>query len=145
MKDYLTGLLLSTLAVFAPIKAMVLTTLLLIAVDLITGLLAAKKRKEKLSSAGIRRTFTKFTIYMTGILVGFLAETYMLDGFIAISKIAAGLISIVEMKSILENLDTMNGSPLFKALINKLGSVNDVPKQLIKEDPVIKEEAGKEP
>lgn len=125
MKDYLTGLLVSTLAIFAPIKAIIITTLLMIVVDLITGILAARKRGEPISSAGIRRTFTKFTIYMTGILVGFLAETYMLDGFIAISKIAAGLISVIEMKSIFENLDKINGISIFKTLIDKLGSIND--------------------
>jgi hypothetical protein len=33
--------------------------------------------------------------------------------------------SVVELTSILENLNTINGSPVFKKLIEKLGSVND--------------------
>jgi hypothetical protein len=58
-------------------------------------------------------------------MLGFLAETYMLDGFLPISKICSGIIAVVEMASLLENLNTINGAPIFKDLINKLGSIND--------------------
>ena len=132
MKDYVTGLILSVLAVFAPIKSVLLVTGLLIFSDLFSGILAARKRGETISSAGLRRSITKVCVYNAAILLGFLVETIMLDGFIPVSKIAAGLISVVEIKSILENLDTINGHPVFTTLINKLGSVNDLPK---KEEP----------
>lgn len=131
MKDWLLGVLLSTVAVFAPIKELFLVTTILIMVDLITGILAAKKRGEwtklkEIKSAGLRRTFSKSWIYLTGIGIGFLIEHYMLQGFIPISKIAAGYISLVEGKSIYENLDVINAQPIFKQLVQKLGSVNDI-------------------
>ena len=125
MKDWLTGVLVSTLDVFAPIKAVILVTGLLIFADLVTGILAARKKGQKITSAGIRSTVTKVFVYNAAIMLGFLAETYMLDGFIPISKIASGLIAVVEMASLLENLNTINGSPIFKSLIEKLGSIND--------------------
>ena len=125
MKDYVTGLLLSTLAVFAPIKALLLVTGILIFSDLISGILAAIKKGQKISSAGMRRTITKVAVYNAAIMLGFLTETYMLDGFLPLSKIVSGLISVVEFKSILENLDVVNGNPIFKSLIEKLGSIND--------------------
>ena len=125
MKDYVTGLLLSTLAVFAPIKALLLVTGILIFSDLISGILAARKKGQKISSAGMRRTITKVAVYNAAIMLGFLTETYMLDGFLPLSKIVSGLISVVEFKSILENLDVVNGNPIFKSLIEKLGSIND--------------------
>lgn len=128
MKDYSfsTGLFLSTVAIFAPVKALILITLILILVDLVTGVLAAKKRGETIKSAGLRRTVTKLLVYQTAIMLGFLVEKYMVGGFIPISNIAAGLISIVEFKSCLENLNTINGNPVFKSLIDKLGSTNDI-------------------
>ena len=125
MKDYVTGLLLSTLAVFAPIKALLLVTGILIFSDLISGILAARKKGQKISSAGMRRTITKVAVYNAAIMLGFLTETYMLDGFLPLSKIGSGLISVVEFNSILENLDVVNGNPIFKSLIEKLGSIND--------------------
>ena len=125
MKDWIVGLMLSVVAVFAPIKALILTTGVIIFADLILGIWAAKKRGEKINSAGIRRTTTKIAVYHTAILLGFLIETYMLEGFIPISKIAGGLIGVVEAKSIMENLNEIHGSDIFKDLIKKLGSVND--------------------
>lgn len=125
MKDIAVGLLLSTAAVLAPIKMVLLVTGILIFADLVTGVIAAKKRKEPITSAGLRRTITKVAIYNTAIILGFLAETYMLEGFLPISKIASSLIALVECKSLYENLDEIHGGGLFKDLINKLGSEND--------------------
>jgi hypothetical protein len=126
MKDWVIGISLSALAVFAPIKALFLVTGILILSDLVTGILAARKRGQKISSAAMRRTITKVFVYQCAIGIGFLIETYMLDGFVPVSKIAAGLISLVEGKSIFENLDVINGHPIFKTLVEKLGSVNDL-------------------
>lgn len=136
MKDYLIALAISVASVFAPIKELFAVCVILILVDLITGVLAARKEGRVIASAGLRRTVTKFCVYFTAIAIGYLVERFMLEGFIPVSKIAAGLISIVESKSILENLDILNGSPVFTALIKKLGSVNDIDQEA---DKVIKE------
>lgn len=125
MKDYLVGLVIAIASVFAPIKAVFIVTGILIFADLLFGVIAAKKRGEKITSAGLRRTVTKVFVYNSAVALGFLVETFMLDGFVPVSKIAAGLISVVEFTSILESLNFINGSPVFKALIEKLGSVND--------------------
>lgn len=122
---FLEALLASILAVFAPIQMVIVTTGVLVLADLLTGVLAARKRGEKINSGGLRRTVTKTTVYLTAICLGFLVERYMIGDFIAVSKIVSGLISAVEAKSIFENLDTLNGSSIFKSLIEKLGSIND--------------------
>ena len=118
--------LISMGAIFAPVKALIIVAGVLIFADLITGILAAKKKGEKINSAGLRRTATKLFVYESAIMLGYLVEHIMIADFFPVSKIAAGLISVVEFKSILENLDTINGSPIFGSLIKKLGSVNDV-------------------
>jgi phage-related holin len=135
----LEGLIAAILAVFAPIQMIIITTIILVFADLITGLVAAYKRGDfkninDIKSSGLRRTVTKILVYLSAICLGFLVETVMLEGYLALSKIIAGLVSIVELKSILENLDAVNGSPLFKSLIKRLGSVNDE----IKEDVIEK-------
>lgn len=132
--DYLQPLLISTLAVFAPIKSVLVVTFVLIICDMISGILAALKRGEKISSAGLRRSVTKFLVYNMAIITGFLVEHYMLSMIFPISKLIAGLISIVELKSILENLNTVNGSDIFKSVLNQLGSKNDEIKKEVVED-----------
>lgn len=123
------ALALSVLAVFAPVHGIIIVSLILILSDLVTGVLAAHKKGQAINSSGLRRTVSKMCIYLAAICLGFLVEKYMLSDILPVSKIVAGLISIVEFKSILENLDVLNGSSLFKKLIDKLGSMND---QMIK-------------
>jgi phage-related holin len=130
---FLEALLAAVLAVFAPIKMIIITTLVLVFADLFTGMIAAYKRGELMKSSAMRRTVTKILVYLSAVCLGFLVETYMLEGYLAVSKIVAGLIGVVELKSILENLDNINGSPLFKSLIKKLGSVNDDIKEDVKD------------
>lgn len=122
---YLEGLALSAIAVFAPVKAVIITVGVLIVADLVVGLLAARKRGEAIGSAGLRRTVTKAFVYEAAVMLGFLTETYLTGASIPITKLVSGFIGVVELKSILESLDELNGTPLYAALISKLGSQND--------------------
>ena len=124
MHKWLQALVLSCLAVFAPIKAMLLVTGVLIFADLFTGVWAAAKRGEKITSAGLRRTLTKACVYEAALCLGFLAEHYMLDGAIPVTKIVSGLVGLVELKSCYENLNVISGQDLLKTVIDKLGSEN---------------------
>lgn len=121
------------LALFAPAKMLILSVGILILVDLITGIWAALKRGEKIRSAAMRRTVSKMVIYQLAVISGFLVEQYMLDGFLPVSKIVASVIGMVELKSVLENANTILGQDLFKMVIAKLGSDNDALKQQIKD------------
>lgn len=131
---FLEGLLVSIVAIFAPIKMMIITTGILIAADLITGMLAARKRGEKITSAGIRRTTSKSAVYLAAICLGFMVEVFMIDHLVPISKIVSGLIGITEIKSVFENLDVISGNPILKQILAKLGSDNDKPKDEEKKD-----------
>lgn len=113
------------IVVLAPIEAVMATVGFLIFVDLISGMWAAHKRKEPITSAALRRTISKMIIYQIAVISGFLIETYLVGGSLPISKVVAGFIGIVEFKSILENGNTILGTDVFKLLIQKLGSKND--------------------
>jgi hypothetical protein len=125
MKDWLHKIFIASVAALAPIHAVILSVGFLIIADLITGILAAYKRKEKITSAAMRRTISKIVVYQLAVISGFLLEAYLLDKLLPISKIVAGVIGIVEFKSILENSNYIIGQDIFKALIKKLGSEND--------------------
>ena len=114
---------LSILAVFAPIQSLLLTTGVMIFADLITGIVAAKKRNEPITSAALRRTLTKIFVYESALMLAFLAEHYMSD-ILPFVKMASGMIAVVELKSIYENLNSISGTDMIKALIDKLGSEN---------------------
>ena len=118
-------LLILTAVILAPIKAAMFTIGFLIFLDLGTGVWAAKKRKESISSAALRRTVSKMVIYQMALISGFLIEQYLVEGSLPIAKVVAGFIGIVEFKSVLENSNVILGTNVFKLLIQKLGSKND--------------------
>lgn len=113
------------IALLAPIHAMILATGTLIVADTILGVWAAKKRGEEITSAGLRRTLTKMLVYQLTIVTGFVVETWLISSMFPVSKLVAGVIGLVEFKSLLENVNTINGNPIFKDIITKLGSSND--------------------
>lgn len=125
MSNWFKATLASLVAVFAPVHAIMLTVGFLIVADLITGVWAAKVKGEKISSAAFRRTATKIFLYQLVIMTGFLTEIYLIDKLFPISKIAASIIGLTELLSILENAEVIHGQPIFKKLISKLGSDND--------------------
>lgn len=128
MWTWVKSLLFSSVAVFAPIQASMTMAAVLIAADLVVGIWAAHKRAEKLSSSGLRRTVTKILVYESAIMLGFLTETYMLGGYLPVARLITAMIAGVELKSILESLDEINGTPIFATVITKLGSSNDTRK-----------------
>lgn len=124
MNYYIKSLLLSIIAVFAPIQGVIVTVGVLIFADLFLGIWAAKKRGEKITSAGMRRSVTKLLVYQTAVLTGFLFETFLLGGLVPVYKLVALVVGSVELKSLLENATEITGVS-FKDVIAKLGSKND--------------------
>lgn len=122
--ELLKAVFLSILAVFAPIKMIIITVGVLIFADMFLGIWAAHKRGEDITSAGMRRSVSKLTVYQVAILTGFLVETYLLGGLISITSLVAGVIGTVEVVSLLENAQEITGTD-FRAIIKKLGSKND--------------------
>jgi len=129
MRNLPEKILISICAVLAPIKAIILTVGVLILFDFITGLMAARKRGETITSAGMRRSVSKLVIYQIAVITGFLVETYMLSDMLPVTKFVAAIIGLVELTSIFENINTVYGSNLFGAVIDKLGSVNQKKKK----------------
>ena len=124
MKEWIVKTVLVAVALLTPIKSMLIATGLLIFADLILGVWAAHKRNEAITSAGLRRSVTKFLVYQLVIITGFVVEKWLLDDLLPVSKLVSGVIGLVELKSLLENANTIHGSDLFKTVINKLGSDN---------------------
>lgn len=126
MLDKLKLIGLTLLAVFAPIKAILLTAFVLVVFDLFTGVLAAIKRKEPITSAGFKRTIFKLFGYQSAIMLGFLTETYLTGDLMPVSKIITTFVGCTELLSCLENLNSISGGSLLTALIDKIGKKQDV-------------------
>jgi len=125
MGNWTSKLFIASLAALAPIKMVIITVGFLILADLLTGIWAAKSRGEKISSSIMRRTISKIVIYQLAVISGFMLEMHILDSLVPVAKIVAGVIGMVEFKSILENSGHIVGGDVFKLILKKLGSEND--------------------
>jgi sugar phosphate permease len=142
MMQFLKHLIAALIAVLAPAQALLISVGFLILADLVTGIWAAVKRGEKIQSSVARRTISKAVVYQLAVISGFLVETYMLEELLPVSKIIASVIGLVELKSILENANSILGQDLFKTVLSRLGSDNDKLKEDIKQQ--IKDEVDKQ-
>lgn len=118
--QYLKTLLLSIAAVFTPVKALLITALVLVIADFITGVAASIRKGKKITSRRFKESILKAILYQIAIMLAFLAEHYLIGDAVPATKIIATLIGLTELKSCLENLDSINGKPMFRSAIKKL-------------------------
>lgn len=128
------AILIAIIGVFAPIQPMLITVFALILIDFTTGVVAAYKRGEKITSSGMRRTISKLVVYEIGLMTGFLVETFLLSGVLPVVKLVAAAIGMVEIKSIFENLDSISGGSVFKTIVQSLGSANEIKDKIKSEE-----------
>lgn len=141
MKDWLQGALVSSVAFLLPIKLVILTAGVLILADLFTGILAAKKRGEKITSAALSRTVAKMAVYQTVIVTGYMLQMNLLGNVVPVINLVGSVIGMVEFKSIVENANTILGTDIFKELIKRMSSKNDANSPVMEE----KKEEPKQP
>jgi phage-related holin len=105
------------LTLLAPLNGVMITVILLIVVDFITGSYVSYIKGVAIKSKRIGHTVSKFFIYNLVIIAAFFLEKYIVSE-VPFLKIIAGFIAIAETKSILENYTKIYGVDPFKALVN---------------------------
>lgn len=118
---WLVASALAGIALLAPIHPLIGITGSLIFLDMVTGAWAAHKRGEKITSRRMGRSVGKMLVYQLAVVSGFVIELG-LDGMIPVAKLVMAAITVVEGKSLLENLNTIGNTNIFKALIDRITS-----------------------
>ena len=115
-------LVISLVSLLAPIEGMVIAAVALTIADLMFGLLAALKQKLPITSRELKRTPIKLVVYLSGLILSFIAQKYMIHDMLPLTNLMSTLIGATELKSILEALDILYGQPFFSAIINNLAN-----------------------
>jgi phage-related holin len=118
MKKYIALLIPYLTFFFAPIALILFTTGSLVCADLMTGVFAARKRGEQIQSRKMARSVSKIIFYFIAIILSRLMEVVFFPQ-IPIANITAGYIALIEFKSNIENIGTITGIDIWKAIINK--------------------------
>jgi uncharacterized membrane protein len=93
---------------FLPIKHFLIFTIFVVFADTVTGIIAAKKRGEKITSKGLYRTSQKVVVYFCGIMIFHGASvTFGLPSQIVYS--ISFLIAFTELYSVSENIKSITG------------------------------------
>ena len=93
---------------FIPIKGFLLFTVFVVFADTVTGILAARKRGERITSKGLYRTSQKVVVFFVGIMIFEGAKnTFSLP--LNITYMVAFTIATTELYSIAENIKSMTG------------------------------------
>lgn len=98
-----------------PIAHFLAIGVLLVVSDWFTGVWAAIKRKEKITSGGLRRTIEKAVMYTLAIVLVLIVETAFLGTHYVVALVAM-YISFVELFSNLENISNITGSNILGAV-----------------------------
>ena len=103
---------------FAPTFQILLGIGFLVMTDFITGILASNKRGEKITSKKMRPTIMKGFGYMSAILIAFVIQNLFMQEM-EVMKIVSGIIAMIELKSLDENLIDITGKSFFKQFLKE--------------------------
>ena len=131
LPGWLKACLMAAGVVLLPLRAQLVAAFCLVMLDLFTGVWASIKQGKPITSAGLGRTVAKIVVYQSALLTAFLAQTFLIGDTLPALAIVSSFIGVTELKSVLENLSTILGTDILKALIAKLVSKNATdPKQV---------------
>ena len=113
---------LALLTFFAPINTIIHGMLVLVGIDLITGIIAHFKKNDikfcwfrytcwqKITSHGLGQTISKMLVYMLLVITGFIIDTLVIpNSGLWVTKVMAGSTGLRELKSIIENTEIILG------------------------------------
>lgn len=108
--DFWAGYLISAaayiLGFFVDIQAFIYLVLLLVGIDMVTGIIAATKRKDKINSRRMARTVEKLLLYLLAIISAHAVKVVIMEAA-PITYIVTTSIVLVEFKSIIENVESV--------------------------------------
>lgn len=110
---------------FAPIKLLLLGSLVLVFVDFITGVWAARVRKEKITSKKFFNSVNKLVGYSLLIIVAHhMTKIFFPDTGIDFASLAGMFIAYIEFKSFTENMTKITGNQMWEKLFNIIPDIN---------------------
>lgn len=107
---------------FLPIGNYIIIISILLVFDFITGVQAARKRGEKITSEGWRRTATKIWIYAMSIILTHYIKITMLSTSVELdlAKYISCFLISTELKSLDENIESITGVSILSKLLKFL-------------------------
>lgn len=128
---HIADIFLAICAVLLPMIGIMIVTGLLIAFDFISGIAAAFKRGEPITSRKMSNTISKIIFYNIALFTS-MGVQYLMSDVIPVTKLIVGTIAFVEAKSIYENIGYVLGIDFWSVIKNYINrnqnDTKDLPK-----------------
>ncbi len=118
---FISGLLISTCALFAPLSPLVWCVVSFIAIDFMTGIAASRARAKSEQKEWYFRSYYAWrTIYKLGFTIVAIGMAWVLDECVLtfvdinLARLLTGFVCGVEMWSFLENAAQISDAPIFR-------------------------------
>lgn len=115
----------TVMAFLAPLKLLLIGSLILVLIDFDTGKRAARKQGIPISSKGLYRTIIKFKDYAMLIIVSHIMKVIFFPmAGIDFATLAASFVAYVEFKSFCENMKVITGNEIWDKIFEILPNIN---------------------
>ena len=115
--SWIAQLFVLIIAYFTPIREIVHVMLIFLAIDMISGIWASVKTKEKVESRKLAKTVFKFLWYTVAVMLAWMMEKTFSMEWSRLASIVGGFICFVELKSIFENITRITDEPIFMRIL----------------------------
>jgi hypothetical protein len=120
VKTFITYMMVSFFSTLTPIKHISLTLVGLIVADFLFGIYRANKQGEKITSRKMSKSIAKILFYNIVILLLYYTNIYIFETGLPLEKLGAGLICLVELRSIDESWQLIFGYSLWDKISSSI-------------------------
>lgn len=118
------GAIFTTSSFLLPIQGFIYLTASLVTADFITGIIASKKRKEKIRADKMINTIYKLIAYSIALIISEGLKIVLLPE-IEVAYFATFYIAATELQSLDENIEHITGISMFSSIIKKFKSITE--------------------
>ena len=120
MKTWLIHLWIGVVAFVSPLVPLAVLVSTLIATDFVFGIYRAYKKGDEINSRKMGHSISKMFLYNMAVLSVFMLEKIIVGTDMQFTKIAVGVIAMVELKSIDESFRLLYGFSIYESIVDKL-------------------------
>jgi hypothetical protein len=120
MKTWLIHLWIGVVAFISPLVPLAVLVSTLIATDFVFGIYRAYKKGDEINSRKMGHSISKMFLYNMAVLSVFMLEKIIVGTDMQFTKIAVGVIAMVELKSIDESFRLLYGFSIYESIVDKI-------------------------
>ncbi|TFF34378.1 phage holin family protein [Mucilaginibacter psychrotolerans] len=106
-----------------PTYELIAVTLLLLLADMGTGIWKSIKTGVPVTAAKIGVTVEKMFAYLIGIICAYLVQHHITNDVVKVMLFFSAIISLKELKSIVENIEVITDTKIWTLLVKQIGSL----------------------